>query len=128
MNTKLCPKCRKTKPIKDFSRRRKTKRCSWCKSCTTLLWFAKHPHERLLHRVKYLYGLTRTAYENLVAKHKGRCAICNRARKLHIDHNHKTGNVRGLLCADCNRGLGMFFESITGLKNAIKYLKHHARS
>ena len=76
------------------------------------------------YRLKKRYGITIKNYWDLVAKQNGVCLICNKSdgHKLHIDHDHKTGKVRGLLCGSCNRGLGMFKEDIKHLKSAIKYL------
>ena len=57
------------------------------------------------------------------------CAICNKSEKsstkgvLFIDHDHKTGKVRGLLCDTCNRGLGYFYDDKSLLRNAVEYLK-----
>jgi hypothetical protein len=57
------------------------------------------------------------------------CAICNSllatARNVHLDHNHVSGLVRGVLCQPCNIGLGGFKDSIEALENAIEYLKKH---
>jgi hypothetical protein len=65
-------------------------------------------------------------YEAMLSKQCGACAICKRpspdGRRLHIDHDHSTGLVRGLLCHDCNRGLGIFKDSHVILKAAVKYL------
>lgn len=75
------------------------------------------------------YGLTIASYNQLVEKQKGICAICLSARSvkrkkviLVIDHDHKTGAIRGLLCDRCNRGLGLMGDNIESLKRAIKYL------
>ena len=71
------------------------------------------------------------SYEDLLKKQHGMCAICGvqekdyiakHGKKFAIDHNHKTGQIRGLLCCKCNRGLGYFQDSITNLENAIAYL------
>ena len=51
------------------------------------------------------------------------CAICRNERSLHIDHDHSTGQFRGLLCGSCNRGLGLFDESTESLANSIRYLQ-----
>jgi len=65
-------------------------------------------------------------------KQNGKCAICkkpetrktgNKIRELSIDHCHKTGKVRGLLCDSCNNGLGRFKDSVKLLESALKYLK-----
>lgn len=79
------------------------------------------------------YNLKWIDYQNLILKQNNLCYICNkpesRKRKdgnlypLHIDHDHKTGKVRGLLCNKCNNGLGFFDDNINYLLNAIKYLK-----
>ena len=67
---------------------------------------------------------------NLVEKVKN-CPICNDSFKemnikiIHLDHNHKNGKVRGILCFRCNAGLGQFRDSIESLKAAIKYLEDH---
>jgi hypothetical protein len=62
-------------------------------------------------------------YQRLIDKSGGRCAICeNDEKDLVIDHDHKTGKVRGLLCRQCNSGLGMFGDSMDILKAAILYL------
>ena len=56
---------------------------------------------------------------------EGLCAICGLPetdKRFCVDHNHKTGVVRGLLCANCNKGLGHFFDSIESLEKAKSYL------
>lgn len=85
-------------------------------------------------RLKYNYGITLEDYENILAKQKNTCVICHQAetaisneskkvKKLSVDHNHVTGEVRGLLCDRCNRLLGYARESIPILQNAINYLR-----
>jgi Recombination endonuclease VII len=61
----------------------------------------------------------------LLLKQEGRCAICKTFIMYcyHIDHNHTTGVVRGLLCGSCNRGIGLLHESVESLKNAVTYLE-----
>lgn len=69
------------------------------------------------------YGITPEFRDELFCKQKGRCAICDRKRKLSIDHCHQTGRVRGLLCGNCNRGIGLLDESPKILDSAKEYLK-----
>jgi len=74
-----------------------------------------------------IFGLTVSEYEEILKTQNGLCAICkkkqNAEKSLAVDHNHKTGNVRGLLCSNCNTALGLFKDSIVNLESAIIYLK-----
>ena len=69
-------------------------------------------------------------YDTMLAAQNGLCAICQRpptsgrGKKLHVDHDHGTGCIRGLLCHDCNTGLGKFLDSPSLLQDAISYLQH----
>lgn len=75
------------------------------------------------------YGLSATAYLSMLAHQQGRCAICNDLMaEPHVDHDHATGATRGLLCAQCNFGLGCFKDNIRSLANAIVYLEEHGKS
>jgi hypothetical protein len=84
------------------------------------------------HHLKQLYGLSWETYKILVKKQRGVCAICHEKnvsnRKLAVDHDHETKEIRALLCDKCNRGLGFFDDSIEKLQKAIKYLKKYAIS
>jgi len=77
--------------------------------------------------LKYRYGLTPEQYNTKLVEQKGVCAICKKpptgGRRLHIDHNHQTGEVRGLLCNGCNRGIGYLQESQEVLLEAVRYLQ-----
>lgn len=76
------------------------------------------------------YGLTEAGYNVLLDQQGGVCAICQKppreGRPLAIDHDHKTERFRGLLCDDCNRGLGMFHDSPAALVAASVYLLERA--
>ena len=74
------------------------------------------------NKLKVRYGLTPEEYEKLSTKQLKKCAICGAGKKLDVDHCHKTKRIRGLLCGNCNRGLGLFKDDPNILQNAIKYL------
>ena len=86
-------------------------------------------------RLKADYGMTIEQYDEMIKEQKGLCAICGRKPQkggnqfvknfLVIDHDHKTGKVRGLLCSECNLGLSKFEDNPKYFENAIKYLKEH---
>jgi DNA-binding transcriptional MerR regulator len=77
--------------------------------------------------LKTNYGITLEDYNFLLEKQNEKCKICNNecptGKSLAVDHNHETGKVRGLLCKNCNIGLGMFFDNIDFLESAVLYLK-----
>lgn len=77
--------------------------------------------------LKRNYGLTLREYNKLYVKQDGCCAICGRHqqeiwRTLCVDHDHKTGKIRGLLCSNCNTALGLFQERRGLLFKAMQYL------
>jgi hypothetical protein len=75
------------------------------------------------------YGITSVRYGDMLAEQGGVCAICLRpcrwGRRLAVDHDHKTGVIRELLCASCNTGIGHFGEDVAVMQRAIEYLKRH---
>jgi hypothetical protein len=79
-------------------------------------------------RLKRLYGLEPGDYEKILEYQNGLCFICKRLPKegknLHVDHNHKTGQTRGLLCWQDNGALAKFKEDTCRLHNAEEYLTH----
>ena len=87
------------------------------------------------------YGMDERDFDELMHAQGGRCAICRsqidaemvdkrgvEKSIAHVDHDHTTDEVRGLLCGNCNTGLGMFKDSVRMLANAIVYLEDHGKS
>lgn len=68
------------------------------------------------------HSISKDEFHALEEAQKGRCKICNKAKKLVIDHCHAEKHVRGLLCQQCNSGLGMFYDNTSFLSAAIEYL------
>lgn len=89
------------------------------------------PEKEKYQKIKSMYKLSREQYDAMVAQQGNACKICKKARPLHIDHDHSccSGNkscgkcVRGLLCADCNRAIGMFLEDESIIQNALDYVR-----
>lgn len=72
------------------------------------------------------YGLTVVDVDAMLAEQDGKCWLCQRKPAVVIDHCHKTGRVRGMLCHGCNTGLGKLGDSVENLQRAIAYLERAA--
>ena len=110
-----------------------------CQSCHRKEWLKTHKTWRLaFYRKRHLrtkYQLTIQDYEELWNQQEGKCVICNslftktRGPKFaNIDHDHRTGKIRGILCHNCNTGLGKFNERIDVLTQAIYYIQKNEAS
>lgn len=117
---KRCSRCKIWKPLDLFPVRKKMKsgRDSYCWECS------KEYRKSWLR--KRFYGISDEEYEEALEKHNGKCAICGRHETLVIDHCHKTGKFRGLICRWCNTFLGRFKDDPSLLQKAIIYLKEHS--
>lgn len=125
MLERICTTCKVIKPVSEFHRNYSGKYgvTQKCKECTNL--FQKQ--YRTKHHLRYYaskYNSTEEIVQNTL--NKTVCAICGCAPKLHkrhsIDHCHISGKIRGLLCDECNTGLGKFKDNQILLKKAIDYL------
>lgn len=89
-------------------------------------WYVQNRERELQRRKARAYDFSPEEQEQMLKAQNGVCAICGKSdepRSLCIDHNHKTGKVRGFLCRKCNYGLGRFEDNISLLEKAIKYLR-----
>ncbi len=98
-------------------------------------WRKNNPEKAKHANLKKQYGIGLPEYKAMAEAQEGECAICGGfettkdkdggPRMMPVDHDHKTGKVRALLCTQCNRGLGMFTDNIAKLKAAAAYLEKH---
>lgn len=118
-----CKDCKEWIPVESYQlhglRNGRPQRSSYCPSC-------KHARGRV-DAAKLRYGLKKEAYFELVAAFPT-CAICNTTRNLFIDHDHKTGEVRGRLCRACNTAIGLLKEDLHLLDAAKAYLTRFSSS
>lgn len=119
------------KKVKSYRTRSKEKRREWSK-----VYYSKNKETILKNNKKYdtsksrlkrLYNLELVDYNKMLIAQNNCCAICKIPKdklryKLSVDHCHKTGKVRGLLCSSCNTALGLFKDNIISLETAIVYL------
>jgi len=111
-----------------------------CPACTqrhnpkSLNWHRKHPGRDYSNKLKRVYGISVELFESLLAAQHGRCAICGTGRpggghnRWHVDHAHRSGDVRGILCNNCNVGLGYFRDAAELLEAAAKYLRQRSEA
>ena len=89
-------------------------------------WIAANPERVRLRRIKEKYGLRPDEFRALYDKQNGACAICAKpftsSKNTHVDHDHESGKIRGLLCSNCNSALGLMRENTTILRKAAEYL------
>jgi len=84
------------------------------------------------YKLRWMYNMTAEEFVRMFTEQDGKCKICGSKLgtillgKLNIDHDHKTGKVRGLLCRSCNMGLGSFKDNLILLRSAVKYLEETA--
>jgi hypothetical protein len=145
---KICVKCGVLKPRSEYAIRRSGTRIghlvAHCKSCNSALQKARRQQDPSIYRrcerpskLKRLYGITVEDYQRIFAEQGGACALCgsatpesgNRKYKktvrsvFDVDHNHKTGNVRGLLCSRCNRLVGLAHDDPNTARRLVEYLE-----
>jgi hypothetical protein len=150
---KICSKCKTKKELSEFYRNKAQKdgfnnQCKICHVEHNKKDYEKHKEKRVTknkqyrnenleadkirkrdYRLKLSYGISFEQKCGIIKTQNGKCAICNDELKTpkhtHLDHDHITGKVRGVLCNHCNRGLGGFKDSQTFLLKAVEYLFKH---
>ena len=135
----ICSYCKKDKDISCFSnnKSRKTGKNTMCRECFKQYNANYSPQKRRARGIRRAYGLGWDIYTRMYQEQNGKCAICNKDIKLiglmnikdgaHVDHDHKTDKIRGLLCSNCNSGIGHLQDSMELLQKAILYLEYFKR-
>lgn len=137
---RTCTKCGETKPLSEFWKDRSKRhgysaRCKPCKASAHSQYrklndydkrrYWKDPQaERERHLVRK-YGVTQVDYDTMFSAQQGRCAICQKEqpKSFDVDHDHRTGRVRGLLCTNCNLMIGHAGDDPARLHEAARYLE-----
>lgn len=132
MTQKLCRKCNKVKSADEFHKLNDGLQpyCKSCRSAYNKQYTKTHysQEKRRANNLREQYNMTIAEYEALLLKNNGCCWICNvpeheLRRRLAVDHCHKTGQIRGLLCDRCNKGLGLLGDSLQSIEYVLQYLK-----
>jgi len=122
---KICTKCKQERPDSDYTKWSK----SWCRVCRNeysrkYMKTTQRENARRCH-LKATYGLSLIQWETMLAEQGGKCLICEQRKPIMcVDHDHETKAVRGLLCKDCNSGLGLFKDDPKALLNAFQHLEY----
>lgn len=132
---KTCCDCKTNKPLDQFHRQAANKkdgrqcRCIPCRAIADKNRWVKNPEKfkRAAANVKRrgAYGLEPEDFDQIRVNQDNRCAVCREpfAETPNVDHCHLTGKIRGLLCHNCNRGLGLFKDRPIRLRAAAAYLE-----
>ena len=140
-----CSTYREIKPYDAFSPRGELagrllyrSKCRPCSAAGVRRWAKETRAERTkvrhAHSLRSLYGITLADYERMLQEQGGVCAICRGAEtsahgqtgtpyRLSVDHDHETGRIRGLLCQNCNRAIGLLNDDPARLRAAVDYLE-----
>lgn len=140
---KACTSCGEEKPIAEFRNRGGSQkhllksRCNECLYHQHKKWTEDNPEAVQRYRAKDKWtlkkrcdrhGITVEEFWTLYEEQDGTCPVCDTAIEAEnsaIDHNHETGVVRGILCKNCNRGLGLLGDSPDTMARAAQYLKRN---
>ena len=133
--TRFCKKCNKDLPVTEFyiktsSNKNHFRFNSPCKKCSNIYQVVnRSEYQRKYHLLKK-FNIDIETYNKMLSEQNNSCFICNvkfdnDSKKFAVDHCHETNNIRGLLCQNCNTGLGFFRDNIEILQNAIEYLRRH---
>lgn len=142
MNTKTCTGCKQTKPTTEFSTTGKggkylRSRCKPCNAEYARNWNNTNKERAVetkrRRELPLLYGITYEQYEDMHDAQQGVCALCGQKEtsthstgtpfRLAVDHCHTTGRVRGLLCQNCNRAIGLLKDNPVLLRKAADYIE-----
>ncbi|MDQ4142738.1 MAG: endonuclease VII domain-containing protein [Actinomycetota bacterium] len=123
-----CPDCSQDKSPEEFPRNKgkKSGRGTYCKTCHNRRGreTVKRLHGDSRHyHFKQRYGIGVAEVKDMIAAQGGLCPICQKRPAVHVDHDHASGSVRGILCEPCNGGIGQFKDHPGLIEAAIAYLR-----
>ncbi len=141
VKTKFCLKCECEYPLDNFFSRggkRKNELQAYCKECYREVKRDQNrakPHLQRNRALRKNYGIEPEDFAAMLEKQNGVCLICGKpetalfrgkVRQLSVDHNHKTKQIRGLLCIKCNSLIAMADDNVNTLVKAIRYLDSYS--
>lgn len=147
---KICVKCKEIKDLSHYGKDSTNKsglrsRCKLCRSkdskewnktnpdrlsINSKKWYLKNPEKARNMALKRKYGITLDQFNQLSIQQEDKCPICNKHKdildqSMSVDHCHKTGKVRALLCNPCNAAVGFIQENVENAQRLVQYIKLH---
>ena len=139
-NVKTCSRCKRSLSLNEYAKSTRNKNrfgvTSTCKRCNKEARIKRGRKYQRKMTLKHRLNMSWENYVDLFNRTNGKCSTCQKKLILlgdndtkntnaHVDHNHETGKIRGILCPKCNAAIGLFDENIVTLQNTIKYLLAH---
>jgi hypothetical protein len=143
---KTCTVCKQDKPLCSYHKSKRSKdgygyRCKGCDKEARKDYRERNKDRFALvsrkKQLKHKYGISLSDYDRMFKEQQGCCKICGTSENkvtgrktvlnFAVDHCHQTGRVRGLLCNQCNRALGLFKDDPSLLQKAVKYLMENTK-
>lgn len=128
MDEKMCARCETVKPASAFWKCKRNGLQSYCKDCSMAYEKQRYPAGtpkpgKRARELRQKYDLTEAEYSAMFERQGGRCLICDvKKGRLDVDHDHETGQVRGLLCHRCNTAIGLFGDDPNRMIVAAAYV------
>lgn len=132
MKVKTCTICKVNKPVKEFYIRKKVNKpfpdCKVCNKAKRRREYSAHPEKSRRWSLISKYGLTDKDYDLIWQLQGEKCALCGRTKTLNeknfaVDHDHRTGQIRGILCLSCNGHIGALGDTVESLEKALAYIR-----
>ena len=132
---KECSKCGAIKPLEEYPKNNKcrsgrTNRCKPCTQAYKAQWRKANPASHRSAHLRSKYGISVEEFNAMLEEQNHTCLLCDhkhvencQKNALRVDHNHQTGEIRGLLCKECNSGMGLLGDNPERLRAAARYLE-----
>lgn len=127
---KKCSVCKQEKSLADFpvnyvSTDGYLRIARRCLACARINDKKRSPESRKKEHLKHIHGITEETIKRIIKDQDGKCGGCGcLSRKLVIDHNHKTQEIRGMLCGNCNMSVGLMGDNPNHLRKLANYIEN----
>lgn len=124
-----CSRCHSWKPTSEFNKGELvcgfTTKCKACNAIKAARWRQRYPAKYRRYHLRTKFGIDLATYDKLLRQQDGLCAICQSApngKPFHVDHDHSSHVIRGLLCDNCNMAIGLLQDDPEMIRRAARYI------